>query len=141
MLLDSIQNDLGEILVGPVSSGKTDQSERGGQQAAIGQVVDRRHQFLGGQVTRDTEDHDSARTRDARHPLVALVPQRITPVRVDGRDLVGDGGHFLAASSCSWVASSSSSQDFSNFSTPSSSSTLNTSGRSTPAAASLSNTA
>ena len=47
------------------------------QQPAVGQVVDRRHQLLGGQVAGDAEDHHTARARDARHPLVALVPQRV----------------------------------------------------------------
>ena len=42
-----------EVLVGPVPAGETDQCERRRQQAAVGQVVDRRHQLLAGQVAGD----------------------------------------------------------------------------------------
>ena len=41
------QHDLAEVLVVPVASGEPDQRERRRQQAAVGQVVDRRHQLLG----------------------------------------------------------------------------------------------
>ena len=79
VLLDRVVDDLAEILVGPVPSGEPNQCERGWKKAPVGQVVDRRHQLLAGEIARDTEDHHTARARDARHPLVALVPQGITP--------------------------------------------------------------
>ena len=71
----------------PVGRSRPARSRR--QQAAVGQVVDRRHQLLAGQIAGHAEDHHAARTRDSRHPLVALVAQWITPV----------GSHFFAASS------------------------------------------
>src|SRR6202011_3532931 len=102
---------------------------------------DRRHQLLAGEVAGDPEDHHGARARDAGHALVPLVAQRVSPPDGCRRGFCAHGRHFFAASSCSWVAASSSCHDFSNFSTPSSSKTTNTSARSTPTASSLSNTA
>ncbi len=80
VLFHRIVDDLAEILVGPISSGETDKRERGGQQSAVAQVVDRRHQLLAGQIAGDAEDHDTAGARDPGHPLIALVAQRVTPV-------------------------------------------------------------
>ena len=65
----------------PVPAGEADQRELGRQQPAVGQVVDRGHQLLAGQVAGDAEDHHRARPRDPRQPLVALVPQRVLPTR------------------------------------------------------------
>ena len=56
VLLDRVVHDLGEVLVGPVAAGEADQREARRQQAAVGQVVDRRHQLLAGQVAGDAED-------------------------------------------------------------------------------------
>ena len=97
MLPDGVADELAEILVGPIPAGEADKGEVRGQQSAIGQVVDGRHQLLGGQIARDAEDHHTAWTRYARHPLVALVPQRIPPIRAGG--LIGGCCHFFAASS------------------------------------------
>ena len=95
--LDGVADELAEILVCPIPSGESDQGEVGGQQSAIGEVVDGRHQLLAGEIARDSEDDDSARTRNAGHALVALVPQRVTPVRRGGRDFDGLAlrAHFL----------------------------------------------
>ena len=79
VFFDGLVDDLTEVFVGPVPAGEPDQRERRRQQAPIGEVVDRRHQFLAGQVTGDAEDHHPARPGDARHPLVPLVPQRVVP--------------------------------------------------------------
>ena len=92
-----IADQFAEILVGPIPSGKADQGEVRRQQPAVGQVVDRRHQLLAGQIAGDSEDHHAARAGNPRHSLVPLVPQRITPGR--RRGLFVNGGHFSAASS------------------------------------------
>ena len=54
--LHRVVHDLREVLVGPVAPGEADQREARRQQPAVGQVVDRRHQLLAGQVAGDTED-------------------------------------------------------------------------------------
>jgi hypothetical protein len=46
VLLDGVVDLLGEVLVRPVAPGEADQREARGQQAAVGQVVDGRHQLL-----------------------------------------------------------------------------------------------
>ena len=45
-------HELREVLVAPVAAGEAEQREVGRQQAAVGQVVDRRHQLLARQVAR-----------------------------------------------------------------------------------------
>ena len=79
VLLDRVVHDLGEVLVLPVPAGEADQREARRQQTAVGQVVDRRHQLLGGQVAGDTEDHQHARAGDPREPPVLRVAKRVGP--------------------------------------------------------------
>src|SRR5262249_14215033 len=106
------------------------QGERGRQQAAVGQIVDRRHHLLAGQVAGDAENHHAAGAGDSRQPLIPLVSQGVVPLCGVSR---GPGwGHLWAESSCAWVSLSSSLQDASNFSTPSFSSTMKTSSKSIP---------
>ena len=69
----------------PVAAGEPGEREARRQQAAVGQVVDRRHQLLAGQVAGDAEDHQTARPRDPRQPLVARVPQRVDVTRPSRR--------------------------------------------------------
>ena len=73
VLLDRGVHDLGEVLVLPVPAGEPDQSETGGQQPAVGQVVDRRHQLLGREVAGDPEDHQHAGTGDPRESPVLRI--------------------------------------------------------------------
>jgi hypothetical protein len=94
-----VADQFSEILVGPIPSGKTHEGEVRREQATVRQVVDRRHQLLGGQIAGDPEDHHPTRAGNPRHPLVALVPQRVTPTLAGRRHLVVDRCHFLAASS------------------------------------------
>ena len=70
VLLDRVVHDLGEVLVGPVAAGEADQREARRQQAAVGEVVDRRHHLLARQVAGDAEEHQPARPGDAREPPV-----------------------------------------------------------------------
>ena len=63
LLADRLVDDLAEVLVGPVAPGEADQREARRQQAAVGEVVDRRHQLLAGEVAGDPEDHQPARAR------------------------------------------------------------------------------
>src|ERR1700722_6587300 len=127
-----------ERLVVPVAAAEPDQRESRGQQAAVGQVVNSRHDLLARQIAGDTEDHYGARAGDPGEALIAFVPQWVLP-SFGACPRVGRT-HLDASLSCSCVASRSSFQDPSNFSTPSSSSTRNTSVRSTPTASSLSKT-
>src|SRR6185312_6347457 len=138
VVLDRFVHDAAEVLMCPVASREPDEPERRRQQTAVGKVVDRRQQLLASEVAGDPENHYCAGARDVRHALIALVTQWVSPPRLGRRG--SHFGHFLAASSCSRVAPSSSCHDFSNFSTPSSSKTTNTSVRSMPTASSLSNT-
>ncbi len=93
VLLDRVVHDLCEVLVVPVPAGEPDQREARRQQPAVGQVVDRRHQLLAGQVAGDPEDDDAGRTGDPRQPLVPRIAQR-----VDG---VGSSRRSSRARSCS----------------------------------------
>ena len=125
-----------EVLVGPVASGEADQREPRRQQAAVGEVVDRRHELLAGEVAGDAEDHQAAGPGDARQPPVARVAQRVVRGRPDagahGRPQRPAAGR--AASSAVVTLARSCSHEATNFSTPSSSSTSTTSSRSMPAA-------
>ena len=60
-----VVHDLGEVLVGPVAPGETDQREAGWQQAAVGEVIDRGHQLLAREVARDSEQHQRGGAGDA----------------------------------------------------------------------------
>ena len=51
------------------------------QQPAVGQVVDRRHHLLAGQVAGDAEEHHAAGPGDPREPPVLRVAQRVATVR------------------------------------------------------------
>ena len=53
----------------------------GRQQAAVGEVVDRRHELLARQVAGDAEDDQPAGSGDAREPPVARVAQRVARAR------------------------------------------------------------
>ena len=77
VLLDRVVHDLREVLVGPVAPGEADQAEAGRQQPAVGQVVDRRHQLLAGQVAGDAEEHQPAGAGDPGQPPVLRVAQRV----------------------------------------------------------------
>ena len=63
---DRVVNDLREIFVSPIATREAYESEPGRQKTTVGQVVNRGHQFTACQVTRDSENHQSARSRDAR---------------------------------------------------------------------------
>jgi len=77
MLGDGVMDDLGEVLILPVAPGETDQPEARRQQAAIGQVVDGRHQLLARQVTGHPEQHQDARSGDSGKTPVSMISQRI----------------------------------------------------------------
>ena len=66
-----------EVAVAPVAAGEAQDHETGRQQAAVGQVVDGRDELLTGQVTGDSEDHQSTRLRDPGKPAVLCGTQRI----------------------------------------------------------------
>ena len=77
VLPHGVVHDLGEVLVLPLPAGEPDQGEAGRQQPAVGQVVDRRHQLLGGQIPGDAEDHQHARTGDPRQSSVLRIAERV----------------------------------------------------------------
>ncbi len=62
-----------EVAVAPVAAGEAEQREARRQQAAVGQVVDRRDQLLAGQVAGDAEHDERARPG---HPRAAAGPGR-----------------------------------------------------------------
>jgi hypothetical protein len=53
-------NNLSKVLVFPITSSETDESEPGWKQAAVSQVVDGGHQFLASEVTGDAKKHKGA---------------------------------------------------------------------------------
>ncbi len=64
VLLDGVVHDLREVLVLPVAAREAREREARRQQAAVGEVVDRGHELLAGEVARDAEDDEPARARD-----------------------------------------------------------------------------
>ena len=70
VLLDRVVHLALEVLVVPVAAGEPDQAEPGRQQAAVREVVDRRHELLARQVAGDAEDDQRARARDAVEPPI-----------------------------------------------------------------------
>ena len=83
VLLDRVVHDRGEVLVGPVAPGEADQAEPRRQQTAVGQVVDRRHHLLAGQVAGDAEEHHPARSGDPRKSPVLRRAEWVDPGRED----------------------------------------------------------
>ena len=77
VLLDRVVHDLREVLVRPVAPGEADEAEAGRQQAAVGEVVDRRHDLLARQVAGHAEQHHAARSGDPGEPAVLRVAQRV----------------------------------------------------------------
>src|ERR671910_684161 len=72
-------DDLAEVLVGPVPAREADEREPRREEPAVREVVDGRHELLASQVAGDTEEHQGARARDPREPLVPVVAQRVGP--------------------------------------------------------------
>ena len=95
VLLDRVVHDLREVLVGPVTPGEADQAEAGRQQAAVGEVVDRRHDLLARQVAGHAEEHQAARPGDPGKAAVLRVAQRVgvpSAISVAVLQVVGDQG-------------------------------------------------
>src|SRR5664280_3724571 len=83
---DGFADDLGEVRVGPVTACEPDEAEAGGQQAAVGQVVDGWHDLVACQVPGDAEEDQAAGTSDPWEALVLRVAQRVVSRRDRGRD-------------------------------------------------------
>ena len=77
VLAGGVAGQLGELRVAPVAAGEAEQREVGGQQAAVGQVVDRRQQLLARQVAGDAEDDQRAGLGHPGQPPVPRIPQRV----------------------------------------------------------------
>ena len=66
MVFDQLEHFVGKGLVVPIPAAESNQGESRGQQATVGQVVDRRHHLFAGQIPGDTEDHYRARAGYSR---------------------------------------------------------------------------
>ena len=77
-------DDLAEVLVGPVTTGEPDQREARRQQAAVGEVVDRRHELLARQVAGHPEHDHAARAGDPGQPPVPRVAEGVGARRDPG---------------------------------------------------------
>src|SRR5680860_820499 len=86
-----VVHDLREVLVGPVTARVAHEAEARRQQAAVGEVVDRRHHLLACQVAGHAEQHHATGAGDPRHPPVVGVPQRVGPLS----PLVSGSGHSV----------------------------------------------
>ena len=91
-------NDLAEILVGPIAPGEPDQRERRGKQSAVGEIVDRRHELLTGQIARNAENHHAARAGDRGIRLSRLSTSGLTPAGGDRRGHTGTGSFVTVIS-------------------------------------------
>src|SRR5699024_628780 len=129
-----LPGELRELLGAPATSTEAHQREAGRQQAAVGEIVDRRDELLLGQVSGDPEDHQTRGTRDPGEPTVTRVPERVDPVRAVV--LVPGAGHDPDGISSTRLrtVSINPSQAVTNFSTPWRSSRPKTSSRSMPSA-------
>lgn len=137
VLLDGLVHLLGEVLVLPLAAGEADQREARGQQAAVREVVDGGHELLARQVTRNAENDQAGRPRDAREPPVLCVTKRVRSVYRQNTQSSAGARRVSSAS----VDFSRSFQDASNFSTPSSSSSCTTSSYEMPSSATASSSA
>ena len=79
MLLHMLADEIPEMVFGPVAACEAGQSEARRQQAAVGEVIDRGQQFLARQIAGHAEDHDAARSCDARQAQIARIAQWIGP--------------------------------------------------------------
>ena len=79
MLLHALADEIPEMVFGPVAACEAGQSETRRQQAAVGEVIDRGQQFLARQIAGHAEDHDAARSCDARQAQIARIAQWIGP--------------------------------------------------------------
>jgi hypothetical protein len=77
MLTNRIVNNLGKVLVRPLSSGKAHQSEARRKKSAVCEVVNGRHEFFSGKVACDSKDYERARTSDAIETTVVRIAKRI----------------------------------------------------------------
>ena len=77
VLPHGVVDHLGEVVVMPSTACVSDQGETGRQQPPVRQVVDRRHQLLGRQITRDAEDHQDARSGDPRQSAVVRIAEEV----------------------------------------------------------------
>ena len=77
VLTDGVVHHLGEVFLRPVAAGEPDERETGRQQAAVREVVDRRHQLLAREIAGDAEDDDPRWTGDERQSLVPGIAERI----------------------------------------------------------------
>src|SRR5829696_1690298 len=77
VLPHGVVDHLCEVVVMPSTACVSDQGETGRQQPPVCQVVDRRHQLLGRQITRDAEDHQDARSGDPRQSAVVRIAEEV----------------------------------------------------------------
>ena len=78
--LHALQNLGFELRLAPRASPVAHQGEARGQQAAVGEVVNRGQQLLARQVTGNPEDHQAAGAGDAREALILRIAQRVVQV-------------------------------------------------------------
>ena len=66
-----------QVVVGPGAPADPHQGEAGGEQAPVGQVVDRGQELVASQIAGDAEHHQDAGIRDARKAKVTGVEERV----------------------------------------------------------------
>src|SRR5690606_25497554 len=74
---DGVLDDLGEVLLLPVTPGEADQAEPRWQQPTAGEVVDGRHELLASQVAGHPEDDHAAGPRDPGQPSISGITERV----------------------------------------------------------------
>src|SRR5699024_10101418 len=75
--LHRVMHDGGEVLVLPLAAGEADEGEPRGEETAVGEVVYGGQQLLAGEVARDAEDDERARSGDAIEAPVVGVAERV----------------------------------------------------------------
>jgi hypothetical protein len=82
MILDGLPGVVGEVFRRPVASREADESESGGQEAPIGQVVDRRKELLASQIAGHPEHDEGAWPCNAGQPAILRVAQRVAVLQI-----------------------------------------------------------
>ena len=121
MFADGVVDDLGEVLILPVTPGKPHEGEAGRKQATVGKVIDGRHDLLAGKVACDAEEHHAAGSGNPGETLIKRIAQWVR----GWRHALGRA-HAPSMPAAEATVARNCSQDSMNFRTPSRSSCSHT---------------
>src|SRR5690606_37691118 len=77
VLFHGVVDDLGEVLVVPVAPRGADECESGGEESAVGEIVDGEHELAAGEVAGDAEDDEGAGAGEAAEAPIPVFAQGV----------------------------------------------------------------